>query len=1309
MSGAATFSGVNFQARVIAYVYANILAQSRLAWLPPYDDIPLGISGETDGPGDDAQIEFGKNRGAVEIQAKHGLTGGARLTEAVLAIRDRSTAGDTSDVILIVDRGSSRTIHQDFASDLTRFRSGRTDRLHADITHLRAELGKNENLLYRIHVIGLDIDEPHHSHYRLVMQLLEPILQDPDQASSAWGMLITDAVELCAKRLRRTRKELVDLLSSAGIAVLPPTRQQRFMHHLDLSKRLLAEQKPEVVLGMLSSIEAEIKGSDAEAHLHFRLNQHRSVALRQLGRLEDSLAAAKKSLEFEPGNPHGLIPAAQAAAEIGDLAAATEFIDRAIETDADNVFAWALRAQFAALAGESLPIPGVAISSSPEYQTSLAHIASTAGDWNRVLEITSRLLERGLRTTEVLSLRITALIMSARSLVGTQKSGQLGDAERLASEALEALPEDDPLTVEFLVHRSDARRGLGLTAASDSDLLRARQLDNEDPDALGRLAQSQLRANRYDETVQLLRNDVTENHPALLLLRAQALIATNDKVAAQRDLDAALSGIENAPDSDALRLSGAEVALDLGDTRTAEYLLNTVVSDSFAPEMQAALHGRLAFARGDAIETKRFFIDAAARAPELGARLLAEGARRLMQLDRLEEAIAMFDEVGLEELPDEAHFDYARALMTTNQLLRVSELLDGLVKRGKEPDWSLFMAADIAIQQGDIPKAIGKLRDLANRHPDDNRITFELSRRLFSIGAYEEARTHLDSLANSQSLSPTDQINTAHLLKEDGHVEEAATLALKAFRAEQQDPAMHRRFAQLFMINPPIISAPVEVAANTYVKLADDYGATREYVVYEDEPIDPLRKELHVDDAASAGYLGKRIGDVIETDSGTWRGERWTIAEILPAAVYVFRDVISHYEERFPSEPFFVKMMKLSDESSVKFLAPLIGPLHARKDRIEGILRLYREQILPLGLVARLLSTSIPDLMQSVTIGDAEFERFSVEWFDMEGQDESIDAARHATEVVITRSVLKTLLDLGLLEVVADTYTWIAPHSLREALTQERVDATKLLLDGHRTVMAGDTGLRFEELEPGHPLLVSREIAIGTLLEWMSAHVRVEVRPLGTFELPGSSEAQAWAALGDDSNDALRLASHRGAAMLADDLGLRKLLPKGGPTRSFSIVALLPVLAERGIISTEERDRLLLRLVDLKYSAIVPTLELLTKAILDAHGSIPKVASACSLLSSPPIDLSKSAHLAGQLLKTQSVASVQVLALDQLVQMILEAMSKRWAPGLCAYALTEAAARELNLMPQHLETTRDVAVTFLRTREQGLRGSEDQP
>jgi hypothetical protein len=139
VGGDATFSGTNYQASVIAYVFVHVLTESKLRWLSIADDTPVGVSGEVRGPGDDARIEFRPGVSPVEVQAKHGLKP-QKCVEAFRAIADASAAGNTTSVLLVVDSTSSASIRYDLKRDLDRLRSGRSDELKDVAEAARKEL-----------------------------------------------------------------------------------------------------------------------------------------------------------------------------------------------------------------------------------------------------------------------------------------------------------------------------------------------------------------------------------------------------------------------------------------------------------------------------------------------------------------------------------------------------------------------------------------------------------------------------------------------------------------------------------------------------------------------------------------------------------------------------------------------------------------------------------------------------------------------------------------------------------------------------------------------------------------------------------------------------------------------------------------------------------------------------------------------------------------------------------------------------------------------------------------------------------------
>jgi len=562
MSGAATFSGTNHQAGVIAFVYTHILKQAPLAWFDHFIDVPLAISGETDGPGDDARIEFGPRHPAIEVQAKHGFTAGAKLSEFIADVRVRSHGDTQTKVVLVVDRTSSRAVRVDVPLDLDRYRSGRGERLRNDVKTLVDTLGADAALLHRLHVATVDVDRAADAERRFATHLLEDALVDSTQAAAAWDVLSQDASQLCAKQLRRTRQDIVDLLAAKGIAVRPPEKEEAVMQQLDLSRRLLAQDKGSLAFSLLGMIEADAKGTDASPLVWYRIRQHRATALLLMRRANEALVSAQQALDIDPNGIHALLTASQAAFELGNLAMAQTFLARGLTVNQDSAEVWSIKVQVDAMQGAPATDPPASVMGSDAYQFALAQMAMNAGRWPEVVGITKHLVACGKRAPKILLLLTTALA----ALSEQDDSGEHRvEAEQFASDALEAIGDEHPLAVRFLVLRADLRRERGDDVGGEQDLERARDLNDRDPDALARLAQAQLYAGKAEYALQTLSVKETEEYPMLLIVRAQARIRLNDATRARLDLDAAVAHAADAADPDACRVYAAETALQMKD------------------------------------------------------------------------------------------------------------------------------------------------------------------------------------------------------------------------------------------------------------------------------------------------------------------------------------------------------------------------------------------------------------------------------------------------------------------------------------------------------------------------------------------------------------------------------------------------------------------------------------------------------------------------------------------------------------------------------------------------------------------------
>lgn len=891
MGGDATFTGTTYQARVIAFLYVHVLAQMRLGWFNPADDTPLAVSGETDGLGDDARLEFGSKLPDAEVQAKHGLSGGAELDKVLERLQSKTPEGFVVPVVLTVDRHrTSRWIFSHLPTDLGRLRSGRSDALRAETERIReqlAESGASDSVLNAFYVTPIDVDSAQDPESKHAYHLLQTsVLDDPGQATAAWAVLVDDAAEICARRERRTRKDLIALLDGANIKVRPPARDDPWHRDLDFTKQLVGKRMYEPALAQLKDMEQRLsEAKDVGQRVRYRFFTQRAVVLTNLSRGGEALSDARRALEYEPKGLEALRIACQAALLTGKLAAASDFSQRVVEAHPDDGSAWGAQAQVAAAGGEPIPQPPPAVSESIPFRKALAQIALINGDQQAFLELSADLLRAEERSPIILFNRANILIDAPSKTAGMSDDERLADVERLATEVIDALAgSPDPLLVKCFVLRSSARHLLGRAKEADADLASARKLQADDADALALEAHARARSGDLTGARELLRYPSVEEVPELVALRARLAALSGAEADARRDLQSAIDGADSSGDPDRVRLAAVDVATLLEDFDLAEDILDSVSPKREKDPPYFSMKGRLAFARGRVEAGVEAYRECERLHPDARPILLSELGSNLLQAGRGPEAVAVFAELRPSEIPAEALRVYAAALIETDSLRALQELLEGLPEDDPLPSWALAAATELAVRQEDPDAAIRHLGNLVESGQGRAGARIELARLLLETGRSGDARPHVEVLRERQDLTAIQRMQVAQLLQELGREEEALTLAHEAFRARPGDARINRAFIMMTFTGkdePPSADA---VGPETYVRLESGRGDVREYMVASGTDLDPRRNEISVHDAESAGLMGKKVGDRVERVSGLEATE-WEITALLPRIV----------------------------------------------------------------------------------------------------------------------------------------------------------------------------------------------------------------------------------------------------------------------------------------------------------------------------------------------------------------------------------------------------------------------------------------
>jgi tetratricopeptide (TPR) repeat protein len=1286
VSGDATFSGTTYQASVIAVVYVHILARVPLGWFADHADVPVAVSGETGGPGDDARIEFAPPFSAAELQAKHGLGGGAELRGVIDKIRQRSAPDRPMNVALAVNRESTKTLYTHLVEDLDRIRSGRRDGLRKDAADLLSYLGQDPAILSRLFVIAMDVDQLNHPETRAALYILRvEVLENAENAVAAWRILTADAAALCARKQRRDREALVQLLSPS-FALRRPAHDDRAHRELDNCKWMLECRQASLALRKLGELEARLP-PNVEPKVLYRLRQQRSSANFQLSRYAEALNSAQRALEIDGTGIHALVIAAGAALRLGDIDLARSMAIKARDAHREDPLAWAILTRFCAASGEPPVHVPAHIESTTPYRRIKVEIALNGQAWAEVITLTEGLLAEGARSAEVLFARAAALVNDETDDDQPKLQLRWREAERLATDALAEMDEwPDEYKAEALVVRSQARRKLERRAEAQADLDNAREMAPVDAETVKRAALIRAEQGQLGDAAQILETSVTERSAVLLCLRAKIRADLGEVDVARRDLDAALQLVADATDPEDARALACGVALAIGDVDLAEQILSSV-AESTASSTYWRMRGEIAFRRGNLPEGVARYRDAISRSASNRNDYLSELARRLLEHDDASQAAAIFEEAGGPDLEGTALAGYAEALVRAGEWVRAQELLTHLGSLREVPPWTTEVALHLALQQEDAEAVVNHLRILVQRSPERIDLRLELSKYLIECDRRSEGAAQVDEVLGRTDLSAIDRMKSAELLFELGDVR-AVDVAFAAFREGLDDARVHRSFIHIAMMTETSPPEAVAAGPDTYVRLRlrVDRGDQREQVIYSSGPIDVLRGECSVETAQAWGLLGKRVGDVYVEYAGEPWEKAWVVEAIEPAVVHAVHDAAAHYARRFPGAPFAVAQVHVGDGTGVGAYAPILRMLEARRQQVERIFAYYRQETIPLGFVVRMAGGSIEDVMDGAAIGHELFGPLIVEWPHFGAHRQSVAVAASATDLVVTRSALKTATELGLRDAVASAYRLVAPLSLRGELRRDLDQAERALNRGRSTMRTDEEGrIRALQLEPGDPTLVRERDALRELLRWIEDHVSWEPRPLVAVQNSGSGAEGVRDSLGAPSFDAVILAENGRGVLYADDLGLRRFTPGTSFVRSCSTISLLPVLAARGIIGAEIRDAHFIALVVRRYTTVLPTSDLLVTAAKDVDRySIAQIQAVFALLGEPVVPLADAARIGANALRVFALEPVVVRSLGLVAQWCLEGMARRAPRALCAQALAATASRALLLMPQAL-------------------------
>jgi len=221
--GAATGSGMNFQAVVTAIAGVHLMRGIRLGWLEGVvDDTPVAVWAETSGPGDDIRLELLAGT-IVEIQAKRGLQAGEKLWNPLISLATAINRKELDYGVLVVSPDSSRTIAYELSRDIKRLADCRVDglsnlakTLHLKLTSAGLPIQAVCQRL-RIHTVhGLEVDA---ASIAAAKAELGHLCADQNEVNAAWNRLYRDASAIIERRGRWEASTIIRIFNAENIVI----------------------------------------------------------------------------------------------------------------------------------------------------------------------------------------------------------------------------------------------------------------------------------------------------------------------------------------------------------------------------------------------------------------------------------------------------------------------------------------------------------------------------------------------------------------------------------------------------------------------------------------------------------------------------------------------------------------------------------------------------------------------------------------------------------------------------------------------------------------------------------------------------------------------------------------------------------------------------------------------------------------------------------------------------------------------------------------------------------------------------------
>ncbi len=965
---------------------------------------------------------------------------------------------------------------------------------------------------------------------------------------------------------------------------------------VDAARDVLNEKRASVARTMLRRLREESPEAGVSPEIGFRIANTLGACALQLDELAEAKEEFKRALSFQPNNYLALGNAAAAALLAGDFEEALELSQRARDASERDVQANAAYLQTLHRLGRPEEVRQFIeaepwINDEPFFGLVLGLISCDNGDYDSAVRHVRRALEAEKDNFHAYML-LTAALFEPVSLefqsdpplswrVKAETRERIEEAEQAATRAVNILEKhDNRQQLQYaLANRATIRTQLGRLDDAIKDCDRVLLEDETHGLALRFKAMALMSRDEYAEAAKYLeRIQDGEQRAATTLLRAVAFFNTDQ---ASRAMEL-LAPVWDPPAGGNVQILIAEVLLNayvkLGDVRAAEGVRQELQTRwRNEPEANLVLSRHL---RNEG------------KIPEAQELLRQALLRHCTANQRDRMTLELADLHFSQKEWSEAARHYEAVINKDADLPKIQAYAASLFNAGKYPEALAFsqdvraggtpvpvvteVEASVLEYVGDLGPAIDLRLELSRVEPQNPFHLIRVFMLEFRRGDADAARAAVDQVRHDtvkDNAVALIHLAEAHALL--NRLREALPLAYRARRLGTRDPRIHLSYLRVFLACEKEFEdqlSPTAVAKDCTVHLSR--GSEKEVVTIVDaEPGSPRQGEIAPTDQLALKLIGHKKGDtVVVRDTGLEKLS-YTINDVQSKYVFAFQETFLKFGTWFPEDESLHRVEIADDDFSLMFRM-----LDERYAHVSHVMSLYRENRLPLGMLARVIRRPRRLIWEGL-IATAEGKIFAASG-DTQDRQRQGEIIKGTAKVTLDLSALLTLEHLGLTDRLTKMFSEIlVPQAVLDEINQDLLEVSfgaqpkgNLAREGIRYTMREATA---EERR--------QEVAyLEKLRDFVVAETKV-VPATGALDLGKERFERLNEMLGEGGVASILVAEEHNAPLYADDVGLSTMAQGEHGVEGFWTQTVLLHMLDGHIITGDEYHDAVRKLVLANY------------------------------------------------------------------------------------------------------------------------------